>query len=113
MAKTEWGIKRVCQQCGTRYYDLKKKIPTCPKCKSEFDPEAMVRSRKSRAATVETLRKKETTSATSKVGKTATDEDITLEDVETTGEDEAVIEDISELGEEDVETVVELENEEE
>lgn len=31
MAK-DLGNKYVCFKCGTKFYDLKKPIPTCPKC---------------------------------------------------------------------------------
>lgn len=34
MAKPELGDRHVCQNCGTRYYDLKRKPPTCPKCET-------------------------------------------------------------------------------
>jgi uncharacterized protein (TIGR02300 family) len=26
------GTKYVCYKCGTKFYDLKKPVPTCPKC---------------------------------------------------------------------------------
>ena len=26
------GTKYVCFKCGTKFYDLKKPVPTCPKC---------------------------------------------------------------------------------
>jgi uncharacterized protein (TIGR02300 family) len=26
------GTKYVCYKCGTRFYDLKKPVPACPKC---------------------------------------------------------------------------------
>ncbi len=32
MAKRKWGMKRICQSCGTRFYDLNRKGPQCPKC---------------------------------------------------------------------------------
>jgi uncharacterized protein (TIGR02300 family) len=32
----EFGIKRACQNCGAKFFDLKKKVPTCPKCGTEF-----------------------------------------------------------------------------
>ena len=50
MAKTEWGQKRVCASCGTRYYDMKKNPPVCPNCGTAFDPEASLRTRRGRAA---------------------------------------------------------------
>ena len=38
MAKSEWGLKRTCQDCGAPFYDLKKKNIVCPKCGAAFDP---------------------------------------------------------------------------
>ncbi|CAI3922649.1 MULTISPECIES: FYDLN acid domain-containing protein [Commensalibacter] len=35
MVKIELGIKRVCCSCGTRFYDLNKMPPVCPKCSTE------------------------------------------------------------------------------
>ncbi len=32
MAKTGLGIKHTCQNCGTRFYDLDRAPPVCPKC---------------------------------------------------------------------------------
>ncbi|CAO5680985.1 MAG: hypothetical protein HEEMFOPI_01539 [Holosporales bacterium] len=32
MVKPEWGLKRACPVCASRFYDLNKKPPTCPKC---------------------------------------------------------------------------------
>ena len=37
MAKSEWGMKRTCQDCGAPFYDLKKKNIVCPKCGAAFD----------------------------------------------------------------------------
>ncbi len=43
MAKPEWGTKRICPSCGTRYYDLLRDPVICPKCATPFDPEAFLR----------------------------------------------------------------------
>jgi len=32
MNPSDRGLKHVCPECTTKYYDLKKKIVTCPKC---------------------------------------------------------------------------------
>jgi uncharacterized protein (TIGR02300 family) len=50
VAKTEWGMKRICPSCGARYYDMKKNPPVCPSCGTAFDPDSMLRSRRGRAA---------------------------------------------------------------
>ena len=46
MAKPEWGKKRTCQKCGTKYYDLNKTPMICPSCGAEFDPDMLLRTRK-------------------------------------------------------------------
>ncbi|HYL48246.1 MAG TPA: TIGR02300 family protein [Stellaceae bacterium] len=50
MTKVEWGTKRICPNCGTRYYDMRRDPITCPKCGAPFDAEFLVKTRKSRAA---------------------------------------------------------------
>lgn len=36
MAKPEWGVKRICPNCGTRFYDLTADPVICPACDSSF-----------------------------------------------------------------------------
>lgn len=48
MAKAKLGTKRTCTSCGLRYYDLNKTPIICPSCNAEFDPEALLKTRKSR-----------------------------------------------------------------
>ena len=50
MAKAEWGVKRLCQGCGAKFYDFLKDPSTCPSCGKTFDPEAL-RARRSRSNT--------------------------------------------------------------
>ncbi|WP_366654324.1 TIGR02300 family protein [Fodinicurvata sp. EGI_FJ10296] len=54
MAKPEWGAKRICYSCGARYYDMRREPPVCPKCGTQFDPEAFLKSRRGRTAAVDT-----------------------------------------------------------
>ena len=49
MAKPEWGIKRICSSCNTRYYDLNKSPIICPSCGVEFDPNDYLKSRKGKS----------------------------------------------------------------
>ena len=51
MAKAKLGTKRTCTSCGLRYYDLNKTPITCPRCNAEFDPESLLKTRKSRQPT--------------------------------------------------------------
>jgi uncharacterized protein (TIGR02300 family) len=38
MTKPELGTKRLCAQCGAKFYDLHHSPITCPKCDRVFDP---------------------------------------------------------------------------
>ena len=49
MAKADLGLKRTCLSCGMRYYDFNRTPIVCPGCQTEFDPEAVIRSRRGRA----------------------------------------------------------------
>ena len=101
MSKAEWGLKRICPSCAMRYYDMKKNPPVCPSCKTPFDPETLMRARRSRSTADKKV-----------VAKDAADdviEDLPVTDA--TAED-AVIEDAEELADEDSEGVVEVVEEE-
>ena len=36
MTKPEWGTKRICSSCGTKYYDLRRTPIACPKCETPY-----------------------------------------------------------------------------
>ncbi|NNG05014.1 MAG: TIGR02300 family protein [Inquilinus sp.] len=55
MAKMEWGAKHICHSCGTRYYDMCRDPIVCPKCNTSYDPEAFLKSRRSRSAALEEI----------------------------------------------------------
>ncbi len=50
MAKPEWGLKRTCLNCGVRFYDMQRDPIICPSCETVFDPLALVRPKRARAA---------------------------------------------------------------
>ena len=54
MAKADLGLKRTCLSCGMRYYDFNRTPIICPGCQTEFDPEAVIRSRRGRATSKST-----------------------------------------------------------
>jgi uncharacterized protein (TIGR02300 family) len=104
VTKAEWGTKRVCSECGARYYDMRKDPPTCPKCGTVF--EAVSAKAKRRPAPPEDK------AAAKKKQKAPADLDIESKVLEAGAEDEEdeeLIEDASELGEddEDVSEVIE------
>ena len=46
MVKPEWGTKRTCPKCGTRFYDLGKENPvTCIACGIQWEPEPVLKSK--------------------------------------------------------------------
>ncbi len=134
MAKAEWGIKRLCPNCGTRYYDMRKEPPVCPACATVFDPEALLRSRRARPIPVEEVKRpvavraeegEEVETEEAEAPEEAdvlaeeADDELPVEDIEADeeaaeDEEDVLIEDTSELGDEDdVGEVVEIEEGEE
>jgi uncharacterized protein (TIGR02300 family) len=119
VAKPEWGTKRICPSCGTRYYDLLRKPVICPKCSTPFDPEAFLKSRRARpVAPVE--------KEIEPVGGDELDADVETEEAdaavegeeaipleEAEEEDEELLEDASELGEDEDDMAEVIENVEE
>jgi uncharacterized protein (TIGR02300 family) len=53
MAKIEWGIKRMCQACGVRFYDLQKTPIICPKCQAPYEIIAPTKGRRGRQAALD------------------------------------------------------------
>jgi uncharacterized protein (TIGR02300 family) len=46
MVKPEWGTKRTCPKCSTRFYDLGKEDPVhCIECGTDFIPEPVLKSK--------------------------------------------------------------------
>ena len=46
MIKPEWGTKRTCPKCATRFYDLTKDDPvTCIECSYAWMPEPILKSK--------------------------------------------------------------------
>ena len=46
MVKAEWGTKRTCPKCGTRFYDLTKGDPVeCIECGNQWTPELVLKSK--------------------------------------------------------------------
>ena len=118
MAKAEWGTKRICPSCGTRYYDLTRDPVVCPKCSTPFDPEAFLKARRARpVAPVE--------KELEPVGAEEIDADLETEEVEPAEEEEEgvpleeneeeeeLIEDASELGEDEDDMAEVIDNVEE
>ena len=75
MVKPEWGTKRTCPKCSTRFYDLGKDDPvTCIECGTEFVPEPVLKSKQPLPFDDEDKKKK--------------DEDLAADDLEDVGDDD-------------------------
>src|SRR5229473_2294065 len=46
--KPDLGTKRVCPSCAARFYDLQKRPIECPKCAFAFEPEMLLKQRRTR-----------------------------------------------------------------
>ncbi len=111
VAKHEWGQKRACPGCGSRFYDLMRDPITCPNCGARVDPTAYSKTRRSRTSMVKRVA---ATTAKTEV-EVATTAEATTEPVESAAvadneeNENNIIEDASELGEDedDVSEVVE------
>ncbi len=49
-ATNPMGLKRICTECGVRFYDLNKRPIICPSCETEFTGEVKIKSRRGRTS---------------------------------------------------------------
>jgi uncharacterized protein (TIGR02300 family) len=121
VAKPEWGTKRICPSCGTRYYDLLRDPVVCPKCSTPYDPEAFLKSRRARPAApvereiepveVEEELDSDLEAEEADAAEEEEEEAVPLEEAEE--EDEELLEDASDLGEDEDDMAEVIENVEE
>jgi len=115
LSQPDWGTKRICQSCATKFYDFGRTPIVCPKCGAAFDPEILLKSRRSRPAAAAKPSKPVAAVKADAAGANK-NEDEDEDDIDLAGddddltdlpddedEDESVIEDASELGEDDEE----------
>jgi uncharacterized protein (TIGR02300 family) len=110
VVKAEWGLKRICPNCGTRYYDFRKDPPTCPACGTVYDPEALLKSRRARPGMAEEPRKGTKAPARGfdeiAPADAEAEEDVDLvPDADEDDDGASLIEDPGELGEDTIEEV--------
>lgn len=115
MAKPEWGLKRVCQSCSAKFYDLQRNPIICPKCGATFDPDALLKSRRARPAAAKATPKDAAKKPVESVEDDVLLEDADDEDLETDNDDDdAVLANTDDLGgDSDLGDVVIEESEEE
>ncbi len=98
------GLKRICTNCGARFYDFNKRPITCPTCSTEFTGEIKVKTRRSRGAPVDddtsavdaTDDGIEDTDAVA-VAAADMDDDIDSDDADALPDDDATLEDMDDL----------------
>ncbi len=108
MSNPKWGTKRHCQECGARFYDLKKTKIICPNCDARFKLNSQPKAKRAIATPEASQPAAEVLMATP--GETAqSEEDKALKELEVDvpedgeGEDKGknAFEDVSELGEDE------------
>lgn len=105
MVKPEWGVKRTCNSCGAKFYDLCRDPIICPKCDATVDPAAVARTPRPKAVAavkeVPAPPAAPAAAAPEAEGDLAVVVDDVLDIVDDDEEDDdaAAIEDVSELGE--------------
>ena len=90
MTKPEWGTKRICGSCGAHFYDMRKATIVCPKCKTVYDPDAVMKSRRRVAEKMTPVK-----------AAVIDDPVVDVEEEDLGDEEDVVLEDASELGEDD------------
>jgi len=115
VANPEWGGKHTCQHCGVKYYDLNRSPIVCPKCGTQFNPDALLRSRRSKptspdkaaaplAAAVAPAAEESKVEADDELEAEDLDKAEVEDDADELAEDDEkdkLIEDVSELGEDE------------
>jgi len=111
VAKPEWGTKRVCQSCGTRFYDLMRTPCVCPKCQSVVETEVVFKPRRQSAAEARAAKLVPAAAAAAEIGAEVMEADgeeieaIESDEADTPAEeveeDDALMEDVADLGEDD------------
>ncbi|HEC00223.1 MAG TPA: TIGR02300 family protein [Sphingomonadales bacterium] len=85
MANPEWGTKRQCPKCGTRFYDLGNFEPiVCIDCEHKFKPEVIL---KSKMAPLELMPEEKTEDTEEELLEVAVEDD----DIEIDADDNTVV----------------------
>src|SRR5258706_1410403 len=96
LIKPDLGTKRVCPSCAARFYDLQKRPIECPKCAFAFEPEMLLKQRRTRVP--EPVKPVAVAEAEDEEAEETEDEEV---------EEEAATEDEAQEGDVEVETLVE------
>ena len=109
MAKPEWGIKRTCPKCGTRFYDLGQNPVVCISCENEWIPEPILKSKQPQLDDVPSPKKDQ---KADKIEKDIEDDDLDtaaeedLVDLELDDDNDDVLSDVDLEDDDDVSNVI-------
>jgi predicted nucleic acid-binding Zn-ribbon protein len=109
MPKDEWGTKRLCPNCGSRFYDLMRDPMTCPECGHSFTAESLVAGRGRTMIAEKTVAKErdldlEDLTDEEDIDNDASDVDLDDDLLEDDGDDNVSLDDIADVGGGDDET---------
>ena len=107
------GFRRICPNCGTKYYDMNKQPPACPTCQAVFDPEGLVRTRRRAMIVDKEVPENQEAEEEEVVEEDEADIEIDADIEEDDEEGEDLIEDASELEGDDDDLLVEVDDENE
>jgi uncharacterized protein (TIGR02300 family) len=82
VAKPELGTKRLCAECGAKFYDLNKDPITCPKCSTVFVPAPIITRGRPEAAAAPAARAAAAPAEEAVVAETPEAEFVSLEDAD-------------------------------
>lgn len=88
MAKPEWGAKRVCQNCGTKFYDFLRDPILCPSCGARYQPDDALKPRRSRVEPKSRAAAKPAPAEEEAEAEEAEEEDLLLDEAEEEEEEE-------------------------
>lgn len=104
MGKPEWGAKRICPNCGARFYDLLRDPVPCPSCGTAFELESL--SERKTTQTVRAKAKPEKAAEPAAAPEAEEDADLLDDDAPETVSEEVLLaeedDDSDDLGEIDV-----------
>jgi uncharacterized protein (TIGR02300 family) len=106
-------MKRACQGCGARFYDLQRNPIVCPKCATVYDPDAAQRTRRGRGAVAPAKPSPQRPAAPEKFEapeEVAADIGEEIEPIEDDVDSDEVIEDTEDLPEDENEVAEVIEN---
>ena len=101
MPKDEWGVKRLCPHCTSRFFDLQRDPMTCPECGHSFTAESLIAGRGRMLVSEKTVAKRDDIDmedlAEEDLDADAGDDDLDDDLLEDDGDDEVSLDDIADV----------------